>query len=68
MPGGAADALTGLLPSTKAVAWAVFWFLVRATYPMYSHKGVRGFSRAIVDRLTYAPPPGMGETTCFERP
>lgn len=44
----------------RMLAVAVFAFLVGATAPTYyAQERLRGFGRAMLDRLPYSPPPGM---------
>lgn len=62
MAAEAMEVVTGLLPSTGAVALFVLAFLAGAACPTYyAQERLRGFGRAIVDRLPYVPPPGMEE-------
>ncbi|MFU1780719.1 hypothetical protein ACM16X_04995 [Haloarcula japonica] len=64
---GEVQALTGLLPSASAVAGFVLAFLAGAACPTYyAQERLRGFGRALIDRLPYVPPPGMDEQQALE--
>jgi hypothetical protein len=51
-----------LLPSSEAVAAVVLAYLAGAASPTYyAMERMRGFGRAVADKLPYRPPAGMKE-------
>lgn len=51
-----------LLPTTETAALVVLAFFAGAACPVYyAEERMRGFGRALMNRLPYVPPPGLQE-------
>jgi len=56
------------LPTVEMIAVAILFYLAGAVTPWYyAQERLRGFGRAVTNKLPYAPPPGENADSAMRR-